>query len=77
MYTEFTLDGGDPHMKAEMMRAKHVETHLNFDLHNCLYDSCHGERRNTKENYRKVPLEREAIIKCEILQSAMIQTQGK
>ena len=64
-------------MKAEMMRAKHVEIHLNFDLHDCPYDSRHGEHHNTKENCRKVPSEKKAVIKCEILQSVMIQAQGK
>ena len=64
-------------MNAEMMRAKHVGTHLNVDLHNCLYDRSFSKRHNTKENHRKVPSRREAVIKCEILQSAMIQAQGK
>ena len=64
-------------MKAKMMRAKHVEIHLNFDLHDYPYNSRHDERCNTKENCRKVPSGREAVIKCEILQSAMIQAQGK
>ena len=63
-------------MKAEMMRVKHVGTHLNVDLHDCPYDKSFGERRNIKENRRKVPSGREAIIKCEIIQSAMIQAQG-
>ena len=64
-------------MKAEMMRAKYGETHLDFDLHDYLYDSHHSEHYNTKENCRKVPSGREAVIKCEILQSVMIQAQGK
>ena len=64
-------------MKAKMMRAKYGETHLDFDLHECLYDSHHNKRRNTIENRRKVPSGREAVIKCEILQNAIIQAQGK
>ena len=58
-------------MNAEIARAKHVQTHLKFDLLHCPYESRHGER------CKKVPSGREAVIKCEILQSAMIQGQGK
>ena len=50
---------------------------MDFDLHDSPYNSCHGKHRNTKENYRKVPSRREAIIKFEILQNTMIQAQGK
>ena len=59
------MDGSDPLMNAEIVRAKHVQTHPKFDLHDCPYDSCHGECRNAKENCRKVPSGREAIIKCD------------
>jgi hypothetical protein len=60
-----------------MLRARYGETHLDFDLHDCPHDSHHGERRNTKENRRKVPSGREAVVKSDILQCAMIQAQGK
>ena len=64
-------------MNAEIARAKHVRIYLKFDLHDCPYDSRHGERHNTKENCTKVLSRREAVIKCEILQSAMIQGHWK
>ena len=47
------MEGDDPFMNAENARAKHVRTHLKFDLHNYPYDSRHGERRNTKEKPQK------------------------
>jgi hypothetical protein len=52
-YPEPTTKGDDPLMNAENARTKHVRTHLKFDLHNCLYNSRHGERRNTKEKPHK------------------------
>ena len=60
-----------------MPRIRYGEAHLDFDLYDCSYDSRHGKRCNTKENCRKVSLEKEAVVKCEILQRAMIQAQGK
>jgi hypothetical protein len=60
-----------------MFRARYGETHLDFDLHNCPYVTLHSMRRNTKENRRKLPSGREALVRCEILEQAMIQAQGR
>jgi hypothetical protein len=61
----------------KMLRARYGETHLDFDLHDCLYVTLHGVRRNTKENCRKLSLGREALVRCEILERAIIQAQGR
>jgi hypothetical protein len=60
-----------------MLRARYGETHLDFDLHDCPYFTLHSVRRNTKENCRKLPSGKEALVRCEILEHAMIQAQGR